>query len=522
MTKPTLTLEQLFTSRAGFAVPASPVQRAICRIADGLPLGSLAANADVRAAIGDVNALPNERPAEMLLLSGIRTGKSLLAAALAVRASQTCDVSKLGPGETARVSVLSLRLDLADVILQHLAGHILARPALRALLVGDPTADTVVLRHPSGRPVEIKVVAGAKAGASLVARWSAGAIFDEAPRMNGAEDGVVNFDDARRAVLGRLLPGAQLCAIGSPWAPFGPVYDMVQEAWGRPSAALVVVRAPAPAMNPAWWTPARVEALRVKDPIAYRTDVLGDFADPESSLFGADELTKASREAPLELPPERGVTYVAAMDPATRSNAWTLAIVKRCSAPLRYVVAVARQWMPQKGMPLSPSAVLDELAAVCRAYGVKRVRTDGWSADAIADLASERRLHIEPQTLSAPAKVELYENLRTHVAQGALELPPMPEVRADLLSVRKRVTQAGIAIVLPRTSDGRHADFAPAIASAVDDASQGAGREGDLGLFALNDRIAHRDNVRGEVSLVGSMTIAEQLEAMGLDDGATR
>ncbi len=39
---------------------------------------------------------------------------------------------------------------------------------------------------------------------------------------------------------------------------------------------------------------------------------------------------------------------------------------------------------------------------------------------------------------------------------------------ADLLSLRKRVTQSGISIELPRTADGRHADYAPSIALAVE------------------------------------------------------
>ncbi len=50
------------------------------------------------------------------------------------------------------------------------------------------------------------------------------------------------------------------------------------------------------------------------------------------------------------------------------------------------------------------------------------------------------------------------------LADDGLELPDDPMVRADLLSVRKRVTMNGLAIELPRTADGRHADYAPALA----------------------------------------------------------
>jgi hypothetical protein len=46
-------------------------------------------------------------------------------------------------------------------------------------------------------------------------------------------------------------------------------------------------------------------------------------------------------------------------------------------------------------------------------------------------------------------------------------------LRADLLSVRRRTTLTGSTIVLARTSDGRHSDFAPALCAAIKEASEG-------------------------------------------------
>jgi hypothetical protein len=471
MTAPTFTLEALLTHPEAFALgTASPLQRAICRIADGLPLGELATHPAVTHAIGDVAALPSSRPAELLILSGIRTGKSLLAAALAVRAALTCDLSRLRPGETARVSVLSLTVDLGRVVFDHIAGTVAARPALRALMVGEPTSDSVTLRHPSGREVEIKVVAGARAGASLVARWSAGAIFDEAPRMNGEDDGVVNFDDARRAVLGRLLPGAQLVAIGSPWAPRGPIYEMVQEHEGRPSARLVVVRAPAYLLNTIWWTRERCSALQAQDEQAFRTDVLALFADPETSLLSSAEIDRATRKGELVLGREAGHTYVAAMDPGTRGNAWTLVVAtrKRRADGRHYTaVAFAKQWQGSKTDPLDPDRVLAEIAALAKGYGVEAVWTDQLAADFVRSIAFRHGLAVKVETVGAANKVAMFESLRMRLADDGLELPDDPTMRADLLSIRKRVTMNGLAIELPRTADGRHADYAPALALAT-------------------------------------------------------
>ncbi len=493
-----ITLERLLTHSSGFGLTtASPLQRAICRIADGLPLGDLATDPSVVSAVGNVAALPTTRPAELLILSGVRTGKSLLAAALAVRASQTCDVSQLGPGDGVRVSVLSLTVDLGRVPFGHMVGNILAKSALRALLVGEPTADTLTLRHPSGREIEIKVVAGARAGASLVARWSAGVIFDEAPRMLGDEDGVVNFDDARRAALGRLLPGAQLIAIGSPWAPRGPIYEMATEHWREPTADLVVIRAPANHMNPTWWTKERSEKLKRQDEQAWRTDVCGLFADPETSLFSSAEIDRATRKAPLVLPRAEGQDYRAACDPATRGNGWTLVVTtrQRCDdGRIRTVVVLAKQWQGSKSDPLKPDAVCAEIATELRAYGLDTFTSDQWAADFLKAICDRHGLYVHVETITAPKKVAMFEALRVQIADDELQLPPDPMLRADLLSIRKRVSMNGIAIELPRTADGRHADFGPALAICVSrnvaDPSPVAAKPNTPAYYAELERIA--------------------------------
>src|ERR1051325_9252449 len=86
---------------------ASNVQRAICRAMDGVALGDLASDPDVIAVFGGERAISElpigQRPAEFVLLCGVRAGKSLISAACAVRSALTCDVSELGPGEEPRV-----------------------------------------------------------------------------------------------------------------------------------------------------------------------------------------------------------------------------------------------------------------------------------------------------------------------------------------------------------------------------------------------------------------------------------
>jgi hypothetical protein len=283
--------------------------------------------------------------------------------------------------------------------------------------------------------------------------------------MLGEADGVVNFDDARRAVLGRLLPGAQIVAIGSPWAPIGPIYRVVASHWGRPSPDVLVMRASGPDMNPSHWSAERIAEVQRTDEQAYRTDVLGEFAAPETMLLDADRIAAAVRQHPAELAPDTRHHYVAAMDPATRGNAWTLVVVTR-DERARVRVVLARQWQGSREAPLVPSAVLSEVSTLLRPYRLTYVLTDQHAADAYADIARGVGLHISERAWTSQRKTEAYGALAARLAEGTLELAPVPLLIDDLRRLRRRLTPQGIAIDLPQTHDGRHCDYAPALAMA--------------------------------------------------------
>ena len=516
-------LEALITSRDGFAlVTASPLQRAVCRIIEGRPLGELAEREDVVDALGGaeaIAALPNVPPGEVVILSGIRTFKSGLAAANAIRASQVCDTRGLGPGEVPRVSVVSLTLDLSRVVFGHIVGQVQERPALRRLLLEDPTSDSVILRHPTGRPVEIKCVAGARAGASLVARWSAGVVFDEAPRMVGIEDGVVNYDDARRAVLGRLLPGAQLVSVGSPWAPAGPIYDAFTESFGRPSPARVVIRGTGPAMNPIWWTPARCEQLRATDPVAYETDVLGRFAAAEMSTLPGSAIESAFANhpdldsigepylfadwsqlrhdriamlvaawvAPLVAHPEDQWLWVPATVPAGtevvpggRVGGMVVANRHGCVHP---VLDANGQQLPNDAFDARPifkvfdvvswgkherdrvdaETIVREGARLARRYGARKAFGDQFEAWSLESIFKRYDLRFATLPWTANAKTGAFDHLRTLLVGGQLSLPPhATHLREELHRVRSRPTvRGGFEYVVPGASG--HGDHLSAL-----------------------------------------------------------
>jgi hypothetical protein len=485
------TFEQLMTSAAGFGLEkATLVQRAVFRVSAGDDVGDLWAHGVVRDAFGGQRPPKGVIPRVMALTAAIRSAKSKWAAGRVFYGSQVVDLAKTSPGDEIRIPIVSTEKDTAGAVFTHLVENLEEKPALREVMIGKPTADAVWLRHPSGKAIEVKVTALSRYASTLVGRWLAGCVFDEAPRMVGEKDGVRNLEESIRAVRGRVLPGGQIMLPGSPWAPFGPIYDLVDEHFGKPSADVCIVRGKGPDMNPEYWTPEQVDYVRRTDPRAYRTDCLGEFADSEDAMFASLEVERAMRAGPLVLPPVPGFNYCAAMDPATRGNAWTLMVIgcvgEDESGRPKYSVVLARQWKGSKSKPLKATNVLAEAADILRPYGIDSIVTDQHQVDTLSEIGEELGLMLIEHRFNRENRFEMAERVRMMISEERLELPPDPQVRRDLVATVRKITQNGVTLELPNTGDGRHADYVPTLClglehappppAALDDSGDEAGR----------------------------------------------
>lgn len=298
-------LEVILTSPEYFGlVEATPVQRARCRAIEGLPLGDLTNDVNVVEMFG--GELPSARPAEVVDISAIRVAKTLGGAAHAVWASQSVDASGAKHGDIIKYFVAALKLDGTRPFFSHLLAAIERSPAIASLVVGEPTVTSVKLRHPTGHIIEITPIPIDRAGASALSVFAAGAFVDEGPRLVGEEDGVKNYDHTRNGVLGRLLPGAQFLTVGSPWQPYGPIYDLFVERFGKPGPDLVVMRTRGRVANPSWWSSERCAELEARNPITFTTDERAEFAEGEHAVMpsdGVEAAVSAGRGVPSELRP---------------------------------------------------------------------------------------------------------------------------------------------------------------------------------------------------------------------------
>jgi hypothetical protein len=457
---------------------ASACQRAICRVLQGKPLDDLAmSDSRVTEMFGGTIPVLGGPPNVALIISGIRTAKSTIIADTAIAITQNIHLPEwIRPSDEIRIPIVSTDVDTARATFTHVVETIMSSPRLRALLACDdngkpiePKADSVLLRHPSGRHIEIKVVALSRAGSTLTARWFAGAIFDEAPRMGGEVDYVRSFDEAFRACRGRVLPGGTIMLSGSPHARIGPIYELFRKHFGKPDQQFVVAKAKGPWLNPVYWTPERCEELKANDPIAHQTDVEADFKDPESALGDSASIEAAMRTVIGHVEPVPGRHYTAAMDPATRINTWTFVILE-CTGHKgiaeSYRVAVAKQWVPEPGRTLSPGKVFDEVAVDLKRYGIPFCFTDIAGTDFAIELAEKHGVQLVMET--DVDLLELGRELMALIRRELFELPADDKMREDLQSVRTRTsTNGGVTILLPRTSGGRHCDYFPTLCLCV-------------------------------------------------------
>lgn len=479
----TYTLEDLFTLALDGRQPSAP-QVALCRLVEGRPLNGCLTEELARAVFGcGLDALARmARPDLVCLVAGVRGGKSKLVACAAVWSALQVDCSVATPEEEIWFAVVAPRGRTARATYAQVLG-LVRRPELEGLVEGKPTAEEIKLRRPDGRLVSIVVTAASSGGVTVRARWLAGLCLDEVAQFGLESAGAaVNAEEMLGAAETRILDGGASWLASSPYGPQGLLHSTWSRHFGKPGVALeadedaatdgysvLVLHAPTRTLNPAF--PAKkIAALRARDPDRAAREYDAAWTDPEAAWFPSAWVDLARRTEPATRPREDGVSYYAAMDPATRGNAWTLVVAGRRydTARQRSVLAivVAREWIGSRTAPLDPKAVLTEQRDLLSAYGVSMVETDQWSSDALRSIASDLGLHVVERAIGAD-RFDLYDSLRTKLGAGDVELPPDEQVRSDLLGVRRRLTAGGVAIHLPKTADGRHCDYAPAIVLVV-------------------------------------------------------
>lgn len=480
-----LTLEQLVTDAELGALPASDVQRALIRAADGRPIDGLL---DEERCLYHFKCTPEElgerRPRYVIVRGGVRSGKSLIAAIAMVLSALICTLRRpaekgeipspvdglvgVRPGEFVRVIVVAPQKSLTRAAFTHAAALIQQSPKLRPLLVSDPLKESLSIRRPDGQVIEIQIVAAAGAGATLRSTWLAGVFFDEADFHKDGE-AVVNLDDNFKAVKARLLPGAQAWLVSSPWCEDTSFDKLFAAAWGHPGRELGF-HADSRSMNPTL-DREEEEAERARDPDNHAREYLAiPLTTNSSEYFPKDALEACiNRGRDVSLAPN-GFEHTAGADLGFRRNSSAIAFAR--TARGKAVLAYYLELRPKPKERLKPSAVCEAFAQDCHAYDAKTVLGDLWYADtAHEEFAKHRsRSHCDPTPWSvayaeydSKDQAETFAEFLRRMREGLLDLPDDPRLLNQIRGVKRVFKPGGVVGIKLPNQGAAHADVLQAV-----------------------------------------------------------
>ena len=487
-----LTLERLVCDpKLGAFVEASPVQRALICASDGKPFvlppeGMLFHFGTER--------LPSGRPRIVVLRTGVRAGKSLIAALALLLSVLTCRFRRpplddeipgtdglvgVRPGELVRAAIVGPELRHTEACFNHIKGTVERSPILRRLLVGDPLKESLTIRRPDGREVRIERVAADSGGARLRSTWLAGALFDEAD-FHDDEGGAVNLPEQIKATRTRLLPGAQLWIPSSPWTDAGPFHKMFTEAFGQPDGRTLAFHSSTRAMNPS--LDREEEAIeRAKDPenAAREYDAI-PLPAGTSRFFPEDAIAKATASGrTAHLSPIPGTLHYAGSDWGFTKNSSALAIARPEGGQVR--LAYHREERPERladgkpGESLKPSLIVQAFATTAMQYGCRTIRGDKYLdfvrederkkfVDSLHDAADKARVPVFEDF--NPSRDEVYNafaEFRRRMQEGLLDLPADARLLQQLRGVTSRPMPGGATkIDLPKQGHA-HGDVLMAV-----------------------------------------------------------
>jgi len=388
--------------------------------------------------------VPTQQFREAFVIAGRRSGKSFIAALVAVYIAcfrKYDDV--LAPGEVGTVMVIGSDRKQCRVIMGYVDA-LLSIPIL-SQLVTNRLKESIEL----GR-VRIEISTcdyRSVRGYTLIA-----AILDEVAFWrdeNSASPDTETLTALRPAMV--TIPNALLLAISSPFAKRGALFEAYRDHYGKPSDVLVW-KSSSKEMNPTL-SQAVIAAAYLRDAASARAEFGGEFRDDIESLFSEEIIEQRVVCGRHELPPISGVAYCAFCDPSGGVNdGMTLAIAHYKDD--KAVLDLVREAIP----PFSPEAVTKEFCDILKKYRVSELTGDKYGARWIVE--AFEKLSIRYRT-SERNRSEIYLELLPAVMSGQVELLDNRKLVNQLVNLERR-TGRGRDII--DHGVGQHDDVSNAVA----------------------------------------------------------
>ena len=425
----------------------------------------------------NVISFTKEQLTTVVAVCGARSGKTYVFGALRMlHLALTVDLSTLAPGEHGFWYLVAPNLVLAAQSMNYVRGAIAASPRLSSMLMGKPNKESVRLKRPDGRLVEITVRAASRGGASVRGGSICGAFLDECAFFR-SDNYEVTDNEIFDAIEPRILPGGQIVIASTPWTETGLLYKFFKKNWDHP-VDMVAAHAPTLLMLNTPRNRQVVERVRKDNPENASREYDAQFVGSDAETFFNSQWIDSSVDKRLVLPkkPNHGDSVRFGCD---------LGFVNDCSALVgvhaepdgMHTVADILELRPSRQNRLKPSEVFSEFSKKLKEHHASYVMADAHYRESMWEHLSDSAMALidapkEPSEAFMVAKSKLHE--------GKCRLPDHPRLVAQLKEVRFRRGNGGkIHMIQPhmKMGDGKSGGHGDIVSAWVLAMYQSAGEE---------------------------------------------
>jgi hypothetical protein len=408
------------------------VWQVVLKAAWGIALS--AEEAKTFASIAGGRKPPSQRVRELWAILGRRSGKSRIAAAIAVYLALFVK-HRLARGQKGAVLVLAATLDQAKVVFGYVQGFLEASPALSKEVAGIKRTE-IAFRN------GIVIAVHSNSFRTVRGRTLLAAIFDEVAFWRDETSALPDLE-AYRAILPSLATtNGMLIGISTPYRKLGLLHQKHREHFGQDGERVLVVQGSTSVFNPSI-ADEEVTAQRNADPTAAASEWDAEFRTDISSYLD-DASVEAAIEygRPLEVPfAGRQTFYQAFCDPSggTGNDSYTVAIGhKENGNDGRYVIDLVRGTQP--GQPKDPQVVTQEYAALLAEYRVREVTGDYYSAGWVENAWAKCGVRYIKSALS---KSDIYLEVIPLFTRGLVRIPEHMKLIRELRLLERHTHRSG-------------------------------------------------------------------------------
>jgi len=420
----------------------------VLKAAFGRPLNSR--ERDVFASVAGPRAVPTKRVRELWAVAGRRSGKSRIAAAIAVYLALFVK-HRLARGEVGMCLVLAGSRDQSRSVFSYVRGLLESAPALRAEIVN-------VSRYEIELENGIVIAVHSNSFRTVRGRTLVAAIFDETAFWRDETSALPDVETYRAVLPSLATTDGMLIGISTPYRKLGLLYQKHRDHFGQDGDDVLVVQGRSQAFNPTL-TDSVIAAQRTADPAGAVSEWDAQFrADVSSWLDDASIDRAIERGRPLELPPQQGIVYKAFTDASggVGADSYTLSIAHKekdlCITDL--VRGTAGKFDPHQ--------VTRDYAALCREYHVSEIVGDAYAAQWVAGTWRETGINYRRSTL---VKSEIFREAEALFTRGLVRLPDHAKLLREL-RLLERITHRSGKDQVTHPKGGRD-DFANAVCGAL-------------------------------------------------------